>query len=374
MIARITRALARADIFAYACIWLIVLLVVGTLAQRSIGLYLAQQRYFSAWFAMFGPVPLPGGRLTMAVVFISLSAYLLQRKTWSWRRTGLLISHIGALLLLVGGFVTAYFSSEGLMMIREGEATNFVSDDHAMELAVTNHAPVDHDEITAFADRRLAPGAILEDPTLPGRMEVIEYAPSCQPRRRSEAAPADTRGLARDYRLETLPPGAEPEQARACLALRLSGVGDADGRYLLVQDSARQESFRGPAGETFELALRPARTYLPFRIELIDFEKKLHPGTRMAKSYKSTINLIEGDISRRVVIQMNEPLRHRGYTFYQSSFIEGGPRETSILSVVRNRGRLFPYISSLIMCFGLLIHLGMMIWRRPQVAASGGAR
>ena len=69
------------------------------------------------------------------------------------------------------------------------------------------------------------------------------------------------------------------------------------------------------------------------------------------------INLIENGLPRRVLIQMNEPLRHHGYTFYQASFIDDLDKETTVLATVKNYGRLFPYISSIIMSIGLLIHL-----------------
>jgi hypothetical protein len=54
---------------------------------------------------------------------------------------------------------------------------------------------------------------------------------------------------------------------------------------------------------------------------------------------------------------MNEPLRYSGYTFFQASFIEGLDKEATVLAVVKNYGRLFPYISSIIMSVGLLLHL-----------------
>ena len=54
---------------------------------------------------------------------------------------------------------------------------------------------------------------------------------------------------------------------------------------------------------------------------------------------------------------MNQPLRHKGYTFYQSSYIEDDNKEISVLAVVKNLGRALPYLSSLIICIGLLIHI-----------------
>ncbi len=47
--------------------------------------------------------------------------------------------------------------------------------------------------------------------------------------------------------------------------------------------------------------------------------------------------------------------------FYQSSFLENKFSDISVLAVVKNYGRLFPYISSIIMCIGILIHLILKI-------------
>ena len=116
--------------------------------------------------------------------------------------------------------------------------------------------------------------------------------------------------------------------------------------------------------QKYEFYLQPHRTYIPFEIELIDFKKVMHSGTDIAKSFSSKINLIDGGISRQVLIQMNEPLRHKGYTFYQASFIESEDKETTVLAVVKNYGRLFPYISSVIMCIGILLHMILMIRNR----------
>ena len=115
--------------------------------------------------------------------------------------------------------------------------------------------------------------------------------------------------------------------------------------------------------QVYEIKLRRKRTYLPFELELIDFKKVMYPGTGIAKSYSSDINLIEFGIAKHILIKMNQPLRHRGYTFYQSSFIQSEDGETTVLAAVKNYGRLFPYISSITMCFGLLVYLVMRLPR-----------
>ena len=96
---------------------------------------------------------------------------------------------------------------------------------------------------------------------------------------------------------------------------------------------------------------------LPFKIQLIDFAKKFHQGTMISKSFKSIVLVQDGDLSFRRVIEMNDPLRYKGFTFYQSSFSENSEGEISELAVVKNQAKWFPYISSFILCFGILLHL-----------------
>ena len=55
--------------------WLIVLVFIGTVVQKDIGLYAAQMDYFSSWFKWIGFIPLPSGKITMLVMFINLSCY-----------------------------------------------------------------------------------------------------------------------------------------------------------------------------------------------------------------------------------------------------------------------------------------------------------
>ena len=95
---------------------------------------------------------------------------------------------------------------------------------------------------------------------------------------------------------------------------------------------------------------------MPFEIKLVDFVRTYHPGTDTPKSFKSLVIL--NNIPGNIDIQMNEPLRYGGFTFYQASFIND---EITVLAAVKNYGRLFPYISSIIISLGILFHLGIML-------------
>jgi hypothetical protein len=79
---------------------------------------------------------------------------------------------------------------------------------------------------------------------------------------------------------------------------------------------------------------------------------------------------------------MNEPLRHRGYTFYQSGWgpegsEEGTPR-WSTFSVVRNPADRVPLIGCVVIAAGLLFHFGrklvLHIGRMSEARARSEAR
>ncbi len=103
---------------------------------------------------------------------------------------------------------------------------------------------------------------------------------------------------------------------------------------------------------------------LPFTLQLSDFVRETYPGTETPSRYYSDVTVQENGQSFPTRIDMNEPLRMNGYTFYQSSFLDVGEHQATVLQVVRNQGRLFPYVSCALIGLGLLLHLVLTIRRR----------
>ncbi|MBI4342244.1 MAG: cytochrome c biogenesis protein CcsA, partial [Candidatus Omnitrophica bacterium] len=108
---------------------------------------------------------------------------------------------------------------------------------------------------------------------------------------------------------------------------------------------------------------RPARRALPFTIKLLDFRKIDYPGTQMAAGFESDVELT--DPQRGIIllrqISMNNPLRYRGFSFYQSSFIPGPP-ETTVLSVRSDPGTPFVYAGFLIVIGGVIAMFVLRKW------------
>jgi hypothetical protein len=79
------------------------------------------------------------------------------------------------------------------------------------------------------------------------------------------------------------------------------------------------------------------------------------PAPRDIKSWKSTLQVVEGGkVVREQTIEVNAPLAHRGYTFYQSGYNPRDPAWTSLM-VVRDPGVLLVYTGFLLMIAGLVV-------------------
>ena len=345
-------------IFVYTVLWLMVLVFFGTIAQKDIGLYASQMKYFSSYyFLLYDYIPLPGGRITLILMTLNLSSSLFRKTLWKIKKIGVIILHVGGLLLLLGGGVTAMYSSEGNMVIEEGGRVDYTDDYHRMELCIVNLSLQDSLEYTVFDEELLVEGNTISYDKLGFEIDIISRIKNTRIQNRITGADSIYKGFLKQFVLLPKEPEKENTQNRPSLIFRIRGSeNNADGIYGLFLGQKDLDIFNFK-NEEFFTEFRKERTYLPFAIELLDFKKVLHPGTQVAKSFSSEINLIENQIPRRVLIQMNEPLRHMGYTFFQASFIEELKSESTVLAVVKNYGRLFPYISSIIMSIGLLVHL-----------------
>jgi len=366
----IYKIISNPKIFVYTVLWLMVLVFFGTIAQKDIGLYASQMKYFSTYyFILFDYIPLPGGRLTLIIMTVNLASSLFKKNLWKMKKVGVIILHIGGLLLLVGGGVTAQFSSEGNMVINEGENVDFVDDYHRMELCLVNISLEDSLEYIVFDDELLSEGQIINYERLGVKIEIISRIENTRIQNRVTLGDSIYKGFLKEFVLLPKEPDKENTQNRPSIIFRVRGSdNNSDGIYGLFLGQRDLDIFDFKENQYFT-EFRRERSYLPFSIELLDFKKVLHPGTNVAKSFNSEINLIESKVPRRVLIQMNEPLRHQGYTFFQASFIEELDGEATVLAVVKNYGRLFPYISSIIMSIGLLVHLMVnlpkMIRKKP---------
>ncbi|MDR0536323.1 MAG: cytochrome c biogenesis protein ResB [Puniceicoccales bacterium] len=269
---RLFRFLASPWLTAGLLALCMVIVFLGTIEQPANGLRPVQQHYFEGWYAPWPlsarerpwgwlALPLPGGFSLGVLLLANLLCAAARYFRLSWGKAGMLLIHLGFLVLLAGGFAIAALQEEFHMEIQEGGAC--------------------------------------------------------------------------DYLLRSTAPGS-PES--------------------------------------------PERVPLPFTLRLDKFTHEFHPGSSIPKNYASRLRILEkpaaapvqggaapaspdgaapavaADAGRAVEIRMNAPLRHGGFSFFQSSYKHAPDgRPSTILQVVRNPGWALPYVAFYLMGAGMLL-------------------
>ena len=71
---------------------------------------------------------------------------------------GIILIHLGVILLLLGEGLTSALAVESQMPIDEGSYANFSQDIRESELAVIDPSASDHDNVIVISDQRLKQG------------------------------------------------------------------------------------------------------------------------------------------------------------------------------------------------------------------------
>jgi len=359
----IIKTLSSVKITVVCLVLLFILTLWGTVDQVYNGLYLAQARFFNSWaFTFWGFVPFPGARLVMWVFFINLVCASFVRLVYRWSKAGIIITHVGLLLFFVAAFVTFHGTRESNVTLMEGEATNVSKAYHNYELSVWTQEG-DKKKVVAFDADRLQSGQKLEFDKYGFVATVKSYYRNCEAFGAPEGEHDHSHTVLNRSGIETLkerPLDKEPERNSPGGIFHLQG-GDQGDVDILLYGRERNPMVITKGNETYYVMLRQKRFPLPFTVRLKDFMMEHHPNTNMARSYKSLVEVISQGAAREVLISMNEPLRYKNFTLYQSSYaIDKSGRESSTLATVKNTGRLLPYIATFVTFAGLAVHLLMM--------------
>jgi hypothetical protein len=336
--ADLLRIAARPAWFFYLLIWLMVLLAAGTISEKYIGLYLAQKIFFASYVIWIGGIiPSPGGYTTLTLIFFNLLAKLIS-ENWTMQKAGTLVTHCGALLLLLGGFLTAAFSTEGSVVIEPGQSSGYVEDYHRHELAVT-----DGKTETVFNANDLAQGQKLGGTSLPFTISTEQLCDNCViTQRAAQVTDGSVHGMLVANDMQPVPIAPDDAKNIPGIIYRITGAGaDKDGLYALFEDMPITQHL-AIGDKTYSFDFRRERRALPFEIDLVKFDKQLYPGTDKPRAFQSDVIVKDGDLNWHSLITMNHPLRYKGYTFYQSSFIDRGNGEATVLTAVKNVGAIFP--------------------------------
>lgn len=335
---KIIKSLASLKLLNFCLLWLMVILVIGTLEQKNIGLFSAQEKYFYSLYFKYYFLYLPGGGLTMSVFSFSLIAQLISKTQYkNLKKIGITLSHLGVLTLMIGALFTNLFGTEGSIILKEGETK-----DHFLDYKDYSLLFLEENSLEPAIIYRLK-----EIKDLDTKITIKHFYNNCElvP---NNAPSSNEVGFSKMF---TFINSSSQETKIKCLEFVFQ-----DKTYRVFTDMPKNQTIKY-RGKLFDVVLSNTEINLPFIIQLVDFQKEFHQGTVLSKSFKSYVKIVDKNITTDHLIEMNKPLRYGGYTFYQSSFSENSQGEYSELSVVKNQAATIPYISTIIIFLGLLIHL-----------------
>lgn len=149
------------------------------------------------------------------------------------------------------------------------------------------------------------------------------------------------------------------------LRLTLEGAVDPGPYWVGLGESVEAET---PEGKRVRVGYGMKTVETGFALTLLDFQVDYDPGTRNPAAYRSRVR-VEGE---ERVIQMNQPLKKNGFTFFQASYqeIDGEP-VISVFAVSRDPGIALKYLGSAMIVLGIAI----MFYLRPyQIARARGRK
>jgi hypothetical protein len=373
----------------------IALVFIGTLAQVDQGLYNAQARYFRSMLVWWSPttklcIPIfPGGYLVGGALLLNLIAAHIARFKFSKNKIGILLSHFGLIVLLLGQFATDLLSREGNMQLFEGEAKNYSEAFRATELAIVDTSDADNDRVYAVADTVLEKTKEIQSPKLPFTIRVKNFYPNAAAyvAEASNVPPMAKRTEANAGEFQTglvlpMPATGDPETRNlAAAVVELLQEGKAVGTFLLSV-GVNPQSFT-IQGKSYEIALRFEREYYPFSLTLLKATHETYKGTDIPKNFASRIRVADPQKheARETLISMNNPLRYQGITFFQYQMAAdqmtraSGRTASSTFQVVHNPSWATPYLACAMIGVGLVVQfmthlLAFAFKTRRELAAS----
>lgn len=380
------------------------LVFIGTLAQVTLGLYVAQAEFFRSFFIYWSPgnsgwkIPVyPGGWSIGLLLVINLLCAHIKRFHLSKRKLGLFFVHAGLILLLAGFFFSEIFRVESQLRLEPGQSKNYAEDTRRNELVVIDTSAKDHDTVTTIPQELLEKGGEIRPNGLPFALRIKRYLANSAP-----AGPMSgggeklqaTSGLGRRLLFTEAPLASRMDDENKPAALiELVGDKGSIGEWTVSTwmtkrpwSEALQEgvgSILGGkvdapqtfsyAGRTYQIALRPVRYYTPYTITLLQFKHDVYAGTDIPSNFSSRVHLRDAarGEDRDVLIRMNSPLRYGGQTYYQASFEPGD--KVSILEVVHNPTAITPYIACALIGLGLILQFMMHLFSFAKKHARSSA-
>ncbi|MEM6692376.1 MAG: cytochrome c biogenesis protein ResB, partial [Planctomycetota bacterium] len=296
------------------------------------------------------------------------------------KQGGNVLLHLGVGLLMVGQFVYGDRQLEQYLSLKEDEATNVFINRDRVELAVISKNDGEQEVVSIPGSRLQAVAGVegqrITNQSLPFDVRVLQYYRNSELQEANDSKDnpvTDGFGLTRAA-VQVAPAGGTDGQinvASAYIEIFKSGTDESLGTHLVTQRASDlamlfpQQNFENvydkvSVGDaTYDVGLRFQREVKPYWVQLQDVQRINYSGSDTPRDYSSVLRIIEDETGSEFTerVWMNNPMRYRGETFYQSNYtpLPGGKEMTGI-QVVQNSGWLIPYVACSMTALGMLMH------------------
>lgn len=389
-------------------LFLMVLTWLATLEQIHHGLHATLEKYFNPkhlWIFPDAAVffdhlegadkklpPLPGGYWVCALLVINLTLGGLIRLRKNPRTIGVLLAHFGIVFMVVAGGVAQLRTERGIMMLSEKEGSGLpTTADFAQSLTDTAvevlevkdgkttgkvHVIKDKYYVDLKPPEKESEAQktrVISLPGLPFDLELSRYIQNAEPKFGASRAPQQAEPLVDGWYLLSEKPDKMTERDTPGIHARVVNRDGSKGEpFLLVVSNQEALQARAPFtvhadGRTFAVRMEKEIFHVPFQVRLVDARSENFPNTTKPKYFESDVVRIEEGRESKVFIEMNEPMRYGGLTFYQHTMVNSAPRDggeatISGFEVVRNPSDQWPKWSIFVAGFGLCLHFIMKLW------------
>lgn len=381
--AKIWRVISGFEIAIICLVLLLLLTFFGTLEQKTYGLFQTSRKYFDmdAFFLLPEiplsdgrtwtlPLPLPGTYWVSVVLFINMFCGGIIRARKGWKTIGVLIAHSGILFMLVAGFVSSLEKEEGVMMVYEGEHSDYARSYHEPTIEVFDYDNNERGKPWVLPPeplKKLENGGKLNVvlPALPFSLEVSGYLPAAE---MVSAGPTEARDKASEpvvdgfFLRETKRNPEEEMNLQGCYVRVLDKAGKEVQRLVLWVGNSSPVSFTVD-GKRYGMVMPRKIWPMPFVVELHKSVGEYWPGTRKAAHFQSDITKVADGHREDYSIVMNKPMRHEGFTLFQARWDKPQNRAFSGFAIVSNPSDQWPKYSLYVVTFGLLVHFCLMLGR-----------
>ncbi len=280
--------------------------------------------------------------LLMAGGFLNMLACTVKQWKVLKLRPGVFLSHLGVMLMFVGGAVHGLFSVRGILALETGQVRSEFDSDAGGSLALPFEVTLKNFQVHYWDQEKHVIHALkkCEDPGHEGEdlLESVAVEPGKSAHFNSTGADLSVLKFYPNFTIGESGP-VSINEARVNPALSISAGKAGKPTYLF----ANHPDFHGVSTAD---GIRYVYEYDPGRI----------------KQFESRIAFLEGGVEKlEKLINVNSPASYKGYRFYQSGYDPKNPNYSS-MQVSKDPSVLFIYAGFA----ALMIGLSMAFWKEMK--------